>query len=138
MKINSDLLSHVKALSPSLLRDIASFEHTLSDETQGLLKKLKEKIKADPNAVDDYDDLVKVISMLNSKDLVNFILDMDKIDPVFLDELFYIINQLSITGKDFADKIIKRAMHLQRLSMLTSVFSDSRVDALRVVMLKSG
>jgi hypothetical protein len=132
-KLNEDLFFNIQQIPSSLLISISENEgNSLNDNSQERVLALSKSLTNVENI--DYDEIVDLLSKLDSKTLSSFILNANSTDSKLSIELLNSINRLAGKNLDSAKFVSEKLLSLYKLSLFTSVFSDSRLKALKVAL----
>lgn len=132
-KLNEDLFFNIQQIPSSLLIAISENEgNSLNDTSQERVLALSKSL----TTVEDinYNEVVDLLSKLDSKTLSNFILNANSTDTKMSIELLNSINRMTGKNQDSAKFVSEKLLSLYKLSLFTSVFSDSRLKALKVAL----
>jgi hypothetical protein len=137
MKINKDIVYHLKNIPVNLFEDISKIENKIiSTDSIDRILSIEKNIVNIKNELDDYSDLIKLMSLLDSKTLSGFILGIERLDDEFIDEFLKILDQLRKSKESYAIDLTERLISFHKISTIKSIFDENRLAALKVTLNK--
>lgn len=136
MKITNDVTYHLNNISRvGILEKISEFENiNISKKNLGKIKYISENIKDIKDEVDDYEKIVDLLSLFNYENLSSFLLDIERVDSVFLSQLIDTINQMNNVNNENAKKITDKLLSVYSMSLIKTVFSEERIRKLENIL----
>lgn len=128
--INEDIFYNINKISTTILEEISEIDiNAMSDDSKKEISKISKNTREIKDK--DEEEFIVLMSKMDIFTMSNFFLNIEKNDKFFSNKIIKMIN--SNKGKnEKIDFVLNKLLGIYKMSLFSSVFSESRLQALEL------